>query len=83
MWPIRTPYTPDVYKGNGGDVIDLPCKIERRADGSQMGVWSTWEPDENEKQLLAEGGSVLLGVFTPSALPPVYVGVTEEEEIEI
>jgi hypothetical protein len=80
MRPIKTPYTPDVYKGNGEEVMDLPCKIERRADGSQMGVWSVWEPDEDERKSLAEGGSVLLGVFTPEALPPVYVGITEDKE---
>lgn len=84
MRPIKTVDTPDVYRGNGEEILDLPCKIERsQRTGDQAAVFSVWEPDEDERRIIAEGGNITLGIYWPFRIPPVSVAVTGESEVEI
>lgn len=71
MKPIKTPETNAELGAAEGDedrVLPLPV-IVRAGD---PGVYSVWEPDAAERQQIAEGANVELGV---AANPPPPVGM--------
>lgn len=72
MRPVKTATANLVYRGDGESVGDLAC--ERIAPGV---IRSWWEPDDFEREVIAEGGRVALTVFT-EPIPPVHLHVVAE-----
>lgn len=69
MNPVRTAHTEMVYRGPTPEIGDLWChRVEPGV------IESIWQPDEEELQMLAEGGRVVLKVYS-EPLPPVSVNV--------
>lgn len=64
MRPIRTKDCNFTFLGPNLQVADLPC---RRSD---EGVYATFELTDRERELVAAGGTVRLGLHT-QVIPPV------------
>jgi hypothetical protein len=74
MHPVRTKWMETIYRATHPEIADLWC--HRPEPGE---VWSVWEPDEEEREALANGGRVILRILT-EPLPPVAVGVLSAED---
>jgi hypothetical protein len=59
-----------------GSIGDLPCEIVDD-DGSRT-IYSVWELSDADRQAIANGWNIRLGVGWIGAFPPVSVGVTHE-----
>lgn len=80
MDPIRTVNSNFTYRGPSDDIGDLPC--ERHTElGKQTEVYSVWELTDEERQAIAAGGQLKLGVMTPDAIPPVSFEVVKEDKL--
>lgn len=86
MRPIKTERSNFVYKGDeerGGEVMDLPCQRAEVSgpgdpwDGARV-VYSVWEPSPDERELVAKGGNIRLGIYGMEPIPPVSVEIVEE-----
>ncbi len=74
MKGIRTPITELVYRGPTPDIGDLWCHRE------EFGViMSVWEPSDEERQLIAEGGNIVLWIHT-EPIPPVALSVWNDDD---
>lgn len=80
MKPIKTEHSnhnfgppPNVTDGSIGD---LPCQIVDE-DGYRE-IVSVWEPSKAEREAIANGLNIRLGVGWIGAFPPVSLGVTHE-----
>ena len=82
MLPIKTEKSNAVYLGPTPDIMDLPCEVERHKSGLQRVVYSVWELDEGERQAIAQGENIKLGVWTPTPIPPVSLQVVGERRFE-
>lgn len=74
MKGIRTIWTEMVYRGPTPEIGDLWC--HRSEPGI---IASVWEPDEEERKMLAEGGRVVLHLFT-EPIPPIMMKVMSDED---
>lgn len=74
MNPVRTSWTELVYRGPTPDIGDLWCHRERAGE-----IWSVWEPDEEERKLLAAGGRIRL-IVANEPIPPLAMDVLSAEE---
>ncbi|MDQ2876546.1 MAG: hypothetical protein M3Y33_17795 [Actinomycetota bacterium] len=63
-----------VYAGPTEEIGDLHC--QRFEPGL---IVSVWEPDEEERKLLAEGGRVQLWLWT-EPIPPITINVLRKED---
>ena len=82
MLPVKTEETPHVYKGDGKDVVDLPCAIlANQETREQVAVVSYWRPEGTELEALAHGAPIRLVVSTPYAFPPVSLDVDETQTV--
>ena len=63
-----------MYRGLDPDIGDLYCHRPEQGE-----VWTVWEPDEEELELLNQGGRVLLKVLT-EPFPPVALAVFPESD---
>lgn len=83
MRPIRTPSLDGVYRGNDRDVEDLPFRREivTTDRGPIVRIVSIWEPSEEEREAIANGANIELGVFY-EPIPPFSVAVSDEQEID-
>lgn len=79
MHPVKTSSANFVYRGPTPDIGDL--WVERRPEGRAVEVVSVWEPTEEERKIIAEGGRITLGMFH-EPIPPVRIGVVGAEESE-
>lgn len=77
MYAIRTSATKDTYKGEGigPECADLPCQI------TQECMIATYAFTDEERQKIAAGGTIDL-VIWQHPIPPLAVGLTEEEVTE-
>lgn len=83
MQPIKTANSNLVYRGSPPDIVDLPCERAEIHGGLQDGgtaIYSVWELTDEEREQIARGGNVKLGVFT-EPIPPVSLEVVVEEAI--
>ncbi len=62
--------------GHEATISDLPCLFADEGYGDC--VFSVWELSDEERQAIANGYNVRLGVFWLGAMPPVSLGVTHE-----
>lgn len=60
-----------------GSIGDLPCEIVDE-DGSRT-IYSVWELSDADREAIANGWNIRLGVGWIGGFPPVSVGVTHEE----
>lgn len=71
MKPIRTPETNAVFTAAEGDEEDVfPLPVEVRGPG----IHSTWELSDEEREMIAEGGVIEMGVAAKTP-PPVGLAV--------
>lgn len=69
------------------DVIDdLPCQLmpTQEAWGHNGGtvVFSVWELNQSERDAIANGQNIKLGVGWTGSFPPVSVGITHERRVD-
>lgn len=73
MRPIRTENSNHTYMGPTPEIADLPCE---RSRGAVYGVWAL---TDEEREMIANGAQIKLGIFT-EPIPPVSVELTNEPE---
>ncbi len=81
MKPVRTRESNLVYKGDGANVVDLPCQRARIEEGPFDGgtvIYSVWEPSDEQRAALADGALVRLGIYGMEPIPPVSLDVVEK-----
>lgn len=84
MLPIQTERSNFVFKGDGGEVVDLHVERATINGGPHDGmpvVYSVWEPTEEDRERIAAGGNIKVGVWLAPP-PPIIVLVTEEQRKE-
>lgn len=74
MRPIRTEESNFTYLGFKPDIGDLPC---RREDGV---VYAVYAPTDEEREMIANGAQIQLGVHT-EPIPPVSLNLVNEREV--
>lgn len=80
MRPVATLNTNHNYgppPGHEETIGDLPCQILDE-DGERW-VFSVWELSDEERQAIANGLNVRLGIGWIGGMPPVSLGVTHEQ----
>ncbi len=87
MRPIKTDRSNHVYRGDGRDVTDLHCRVARLEshdyqDGALITL-AVWEPDEEERERIAQGANIEVGILYANPIPPTVVSVTEEKEVRV
>lgn len=83
MEPVKTEKSNLVYKGYG-DVVDLPCErveAESATLYGHKGILSVWEPTPDEREAIAQGANIKLGIWGMEPIPPVSVEVTNEQPV--
>jgi hypothetical protein len=75
--PVRTRASNFVYRGPTPDIGD--AWVERRPAG--QAVMLTWRPSEQEREAIAAGALVELGIYHVEPIPPVSVNVSSHREI--
>jgi hypothetical protein len=83
MEPIETANSNFVFSGNGEDIIDLPCEVDIPAYArGAVTVYSVWKPSREQREAIAAGANIKLGLLTETSIPPITLDVTDEEEVE-
>jgi hypothetical protein len=72
MRAVRTRTTNFTYVGSPPEILDLPCRIEGHL------VFSVWLPSTLEREAIAQGANIELGVVG-HPIPPVSIAVTDEK----
>ena len=81
MKPIKTNRSNFTYRGPTPDIMDLPCERARLEGGPQDGgsaVYSVWEPSPEEREFVARGGNIKLGIYGMEPIPPVSLQIVHE-----
>ena len=85
MKPIKTYRSNFVYAGPTPEILDLPCEVAVVDSGPQDGAlitYSVWELNEEERESIARGGKIKLGIFHALPIPPVSLQIVHEEAPE-
>lgn len=69
MLPVKTLESNFTYLGPAPEVADMPCRLE----GAQ--TYSVWVLSDEERELIAKGGHIRLGIFGVRPIPPVSLQV--------
>lgn len=80
MKVIRTDRSNFTYRGPG-EIDDLPCERTQIVGGSIDGlgvVYSVWELTPEEREFVARGGNIKLGVIGMEPVPPVSLQIVHE-----
>lgn len=77
MKPVRTRSSNFVYRGPAPDIGD--AWVERRP--AEQIVYLVWWPTPAEREQIAAGGNLKLGIFNMEPIPPVSLEVTLEDEV--
>lgn len=77
MKPVRTVSSNFVYRGPSPDIGD--AWVERRPE--ERAVYLVWELSDVEREAIALGGQVKLGIFNMEPIPPVSLNVVVEEKV--
>jgi hypothetical protein len=75
--PVRTVNSNFVYKGPEPDIYD--AWVERRPESRV--VYLVWEMDPEERNAIARGAQIKLGIFNMEPIPPVSLSITTEDEV--
>lgn len=81
MRPIKTNRSNFTYRGPTPDIMDLPCERTRIEGGPEDGlgvVYSVWEPTDEEREFVARGGNIKLGIWGMEPIPPVSLQIVHE-----
>lgn len=78
MDPIKTNRSNFVYRGPTDDIGDLD--VERTSEQGASVVYAVFEPSEEERQAIADGGFVKLGIWGMEPIPPVSLRTVKNEE---
>ncbi len=81
MRPIKTKRSNFTYKGPTPDIMDLPCEIVEAQAGAQDGApitYSVWELTAEEREFVARGGNLKLGILYVQPIPPVSIQIVHE-----
>jgi hypothetical protein len=70
--PVKTEITDVVYRGPSPDIGDL--WVHRVEPGVIMSVW---EPSVQERELMAQGGRVVLWIHT-EPIPPIALEIRDD-----
>ena len=81
MRPMRTPASNFTYLGPRPDIGDLPCERVVYEDGDSA-VYAVYELIDEDRQAIAEGANVKLGIWNQEPIPPVSLRVTGEQAVE-
>lgn len=79
---VRTNHNFGPPPGREETIGDLPCEIVEEDGGPHDGsrwIYSVWQLSDEERQSIANGYNVRLGVGWIGAFPPVSLGVTHEQ----
>jgi hypothetical protein len=74
---IKTPFTNSTLRGPAEDIGDLECELTvytSEVTGESICTDSAWEPDEHQRDLLAAGAHIRLGVWQ-HPIPPLMVSL--------
>jgi hypothetical protein len=77
MIPVRTSRSNFVYRGPTPDIGD--AWVERVP--SARAVYLEWQPDDAERELIAAGALIRLGIYGMEPIPPVSLGISTEPVI--
>lgn len=83
MRPVKTTRSNLVYRGDGADIIDLHCERATLEGGSVDGggvIYSVWKLSEGEREHVARGGKLKVGILFMEPIPPVSLEIVDEEE---
>lgn len=83
MRPIRTENSNHNWgppPGQEGVIGNLPCEFPVESDIGSVFTYAVYEPSQEERQLIAEGYNIRLGVGWIGGFPPVSLGVVHEPE---
>ncbi len=86
MRPIKTSRSNFTYTGPTPDIMDLPCERTQIEGGGQDGApvtFSVWELTEEEREFVARGGNIKLGIFYAHPIPPVSLQIVHERMPEL
>lgn len=73
MIPVRTRASNFVYRGPTPDIGDAWCE---RAP-AERAVYLDWQPSEEEREAIAAGALIRLGIHGMEPIPPVSLNVSE------
>ena len=74
MIPVRTSRSNFVYRGPAPNIGD--AWVERVP--SERAVYLEWLPDEREREAIAAGALIRLGIYGMEPIPPVSLGISAE-----
>ena len=77
MKPVRTVSSNFVYRGPAADIGD--AWVERRP--SERVVYLAWELDDADREAIAAGALVKLGIWGLEPIPPVSLETVIEERV--
>ncbi len=86
MKPIKTNRSNFTYRGPTPDIMDLPCERTQIEGGGQDGAlvtYSVWELAPEEREFVARGGNIKLGIFYAHPIPPVSLQIVHEGMAEL
>lgn len=75
MTPVRTKESNFVYLGPTDEIADLPCRVEGTT------TFSIWALTDEEREAIAAGGNIRLGIFGAVPIPPVSLGVVHDGDL--
>lgn len=74
MIPIKTKNSNLIYKGDGGEIGDLPCERLRLGE-----IRSVWKLENWEREEIADGANIVLTIKT-EPIPPVSLEISYDRE---
>ena len=79
MIPVRTARSNFVYRGPTPDIGD--AWVERVP--AERTVFMEWQPDPTERELIAAGALIRLGIYGMEPIPPVSLGISTEPVLTV
>lgn len=73
MTPIRTRESNFTYLGPSAEIADLPCSRKG------LNTFCIWELTAEEREAIAAGGRIQLGIYGVQPIPPVSLQVAEND----
>jgi hypothetical protein len=80
MRAIRTPNSNFTYLGPREDIRNLPCQRIEYEDGDTV-VQAVFELTPHERDAIARGANLRIGILNMEPIPPISVAVVDEHEL--
>jgi hypothetical protein len=71
VYPIQTRESNFAFLGPNKDIADLPCRV----DQTKRDTFSVWELTQEERQMIAQGANIRVGVYGMLPIPPFSLQV--------